>query len=87
LTPIAPIVADTVYVTPHAAVRCQTCVRLVEECALLLLEYDAARARLLLTPRADRSYCAWWAELVELAELIAEAQRSEQLHQGSHRGS
>lgn len=64
--------------------NCAECVRLSNESASLLWEYNAAQDSLSLTPRIDSAYADRWTALASVSERLHEAQRREHLHQVSH---
>jgi hypothetical protein len=70
--------------TQPTAALCRLCVRLFEERALLVLEYDAAADALAATPRSDGTYVARWTDLATLSERLYQLERRERLHQQNH---
>jgi hypothetical protein len=62
-------------------------VRLFERSAVLLLEHRAARDALDATAQSHPAYAGRCAEVSKLSARLDEAERLDQIHQDSHRGS
>ena len=64
--------------------HCAECIRLSNDSACQLWEYNAAQENLSLTPRVDSAYADRWTALASASERLHEAQIREHLHHVSH---
>ena len=68
----------------HNASELRRMIRLSNDSACLLWEYNAAQDNLSLTPRIDSAYADRWTALASASERLHEAQMRKHLHQVSH---